>query len=239
MFPTVLRHQLRDAAYARLYASEKLAGGLLKARDPAHQRIILQEILENGQKNLDQMAQSGDPYLVASTYLSMAEACFDLSEIAANAAEKENLLHRSLDYADLASGSALESEYSLVPLAILPELLVMLTRALGSVTPPGQVGPTSQMRLLQMRIRNLVGSLAQAADQQTHDRRQAARELFEVQTLAESAYWLDGREDQKKVLQKAQELALRTLQKARGAGDRNLTVQVQRVLVEIERGLKF
>ncbi len=238
MLPTGLQYQLRDAAHARLYASEKLAAGLLDNRDPAFQRIILQEILDNGQKTLDQMAHRGDPYLMASTYLFMAEASFDLSAITSYSLEKENLLHRTLDFADLAAGSALESEHMAVPLVLLPELLTVLTRLLAAVSvAPGQpLNP--QQRLVQNRIRGAVRALVDCEERQRQDRRQVAQDLYVVQTLAASADWVESQPDQKKVLEKAQELVQQVLTRARGAGDRDLTGQAQRMVDEIERRMK-
>ncbi|MBN2147450.1 MAG: hypothetical protein JW726_08675 [Anaerolineales bacterium] len=230
-FPTQLRYQLRDAAYARLMASEKLGASLASARTSQQQRMILEEIVSNGQKTIEQMGHSGDPYLLANTYLSLTAAYTDLAGLEEAAAKKYSLLREAGEYADLASASAAESKHSIVAIEMLPWLLNVMTRALYQTS-------GSQNQAMQLRILRVSNQLKAAFKRQQQERTRAAQDLYTAQLLLRGLEAVKKPSERRTVLVQAQKVAQAARTTAVGAGDRDLGGKIQAELEHIQSELR-
>lgn len=233
--PTGFRNQLRQAAYARLLAMEKLQEGLVNARTPLQKKMILEEVMDHGQRTIRQVGECSDENLITQTTINMAYAAFDLAELAETDSERENLIRQCVENCDLSANSALESEHSVLALDFLPDILALLVQVMDRVQKTGLEG--TLLKNIQLTFARHVQSYEKAGEKQKKDRRQSARDLATAQLLYQAENDLSISEHRKAnriVMDKVLDIARQARLKALGASDREIAGQAEALIREIE-----
>ena len=225
--PTGFRDQLRQAAYARLMAIEKLQNSLAEAQTPLQKKMIIEEIFEQGQRSIQQMGASKDAYLVTHTHLNLAFAMLDMVGLVDTEREKDNLLRECVENCDLAAASASESEYSLLALDILPEVFALLTQVMDHTQ-------GSLLKSVQLTFTRMVDAYTKAVEKQKLDRSQAAKDLYAAQLLYLGEAEVQKLDEHTILTAKIIEMAQSVRRKALGASDRDLAAQADTLIREIE-----
>lgn len=221
---------LEDAAYARLKSSEALGGSLIGEKDSVRARAILEEIISNGEKTLDQLGDLANPHLLSYTHMTMAAAQVDLADLEPNEATRAELISTGVEHCGVALAVALESEATIVSTVVIPWTMVVLAGAL-------RTAQGLQRQDIEARLLTCIQELAEVFEKQKLDRKKGAQTLFVSQCLLEGALSADKPSERKIVLQRALELVHDALRTLLGAGDFEVARQARATTSEIEAAL--
>jgi hypothetical protein len=219
--------QLIDAAYARLITSEALSGSLLGQQEPVGARQTLQEIISNCERNLEQVGEFANPYLISETHIQLATAKIDLAEIEEDPVKCEQLVRSSTEHCEIAAAVALDSDTTILPAEILPWAMSVLSKALGYLS-------GYQNQALQGRLAGYARELLQVYEKHRQMRWDGAQTLFAGQVLFDSADLAEDDSEREAILQRALALVQDARQTLIRAGDRQVAEQARRMQQEIE-----
>lgn len=207
-----------------------LGGSLIEQKDPAQRRAILEEIISNGEKTLDQLGDSANPHLLSHTHMTMAAARVDLANLETNEATRAELVHFGMEHCEIAIAVALGSGTTIVPATVIPWTMVVLTGAL-------QTARGLQHQAIEAQLSTCVRELVRVFENQKQDRWKGAQTLFMSQCLAEGARSLENPSEREIVLQRALELGQGGLRMLLGAGDLEVARQARATIKEIQATL--
>jgi hypothetical protein len=219
--------QLLDAAYARLKTSQALSASLLGEQDPTQARQILEEIISNCERNLEQVGRFANPHLLSETHIQLATAKIDLAEHEQDPEERERLVRSSTEHSEIAAAVALDSDTTVLPTEILPWSMTVLSKALGYLS-------GYQNQALQARLAGYARDLLQVYEKHRQMRWEGAQTLFAGQALFDSADLAADESEREAILERALSLAQEARQTLLRAGDREVAEQARRTQQEIE-----
>lgn len=216
-------------AYERLRSCLAQGGTLARMREPARVHATLERIVADGERLLADTRGRADPALLSHVRMALAAACFDLaggaSEVARGARVKDGLGH-----ALAAVRAALASGTPMLPCAILPWALVVLTGAL-------RVADGHDRALVAALIERCARELPKAETERRRARADGARALFRSQLLLTGAERVADRRARKVVLGRALGRARQARRSLLGGGDRSGAAAAKAAVVRIDAAL--
>ncbi len=217
------------AAYERLWSCLALGGTLTRTREPARVRTILERILADGRRLLDDTRGSADPYLLSHVRMALAAASFDLAAVASDDIRRERV-REGLDHALASVRAARASGTPMLPCRVLPWALVVLAGGL-------RVAEGHARELVAALIERCALELPKAEDERRRAWRDGARALFRSQLLFAGAERVADRGARTVVLRRALGRARQARRALLGGGDRSGAAQAKDAVARIDAAL--
>lgn len=189
-----------DVAYSRLEASLDFGNSLIGEENPARLRMILEEIIANGDKTLEQVGDSANPHLLSYTHMTMAAAQVDLANIETDEPTRKDRIHAAAEHCDIATAIALDSRTTFLPFNIMSWAMAVLANAL-------RLSQGRQQRAIESRLSRCARDIPELLQKKQDDRLEAAKIHTTCQCLLIGAEDVENPSERTIVLQEALRMA--------------------------------
>jgi hypothetical protein len=211
---------------ARLRNSIELLLNLEQDASLEENHATLEEVLENGEKNLTQMGGMDEPELVRRTHMTMAQAQLRMASLAQAGSERQARIGAAADHCELALAQVPDSAPVHAHLEISAWAITLLTGACRMST-------GVQQQALNRRLTNSLGQFENYLRKQINQRLDSADMIFAGQLLLEGARNVADSEERQFALKSALALAEQAAGLLDNAGDVEMTGQARALAQEI------
>jgi hypothetical protein len=225
--PNITGKGIQKLALTRLESSLSLLKSLEPDARPADVKTILEEVLQNCEKNLVQLGTGGNPKILSRTYLCMAQAQLKMASLAGPGNDRKNRIGEITDCCELALAQVAGCDSLRLAFDITTEVMAVLAETL-----PRSSGV--QRQAIEIRLGNSLRQFRETLGMQVKDRLYGADSIFKGQILLEGAREMPVGEDRKILLDNALEQAFYAAGLLDRAGDPEMTLQAQALIQEIQ-----